>query len=38
MQAERGEMHDDGPGLFTVKDRISLAVGVLVVITVLLAN
>lgn len=37
MQAERGEMHD-GPVLFTLKDRIGLAVGVLVVITVLLAN
>jgi len=36
MQAQRGEMHD-GPVVFALKDRISLAVAVLVVMTVLLA-
>ena len=36
MKAQRGEMHDD-PVVFALKDRNSLVVGVLAVITVLLA-
>jgi len=36
MKAQRGEMHDD-PVVFALKDRISLAIGVLAVVTVALA-
>jgi hypothetical protein len=36
MRAQHGEMHD-GPVVFALKDRISLAVAVLVVMTLLLA-
>jgi 4-hydroxybenzoate polyprenyltransferase/phosphoserine phosphatase len=36
MKAQRGEMHDD-PVVFALKDRISVAVGVLAVVTVALA-
>ena len=36
MKAQRGEMHDD-PVVFALKDKISLAVGVLAVITTLSA-
>ena len=36
MKAQRGEMHDD-PVVFALKDRISLAIGVLAVITTLSA-
>jgi 4-hydroxybenzoate polyprenyltransferase/phosphoserine phosphatase len=36
MKAQRGEMHDD-PVVFALKDRISLVVGALAVLTVLLA-
>ncbi len=36
MKAQRGEMHDD-PVVFALKDRVSLVVGVLAVITMLLA-
>jgi len=36
MKAQRGEMHDD-PVVFALKDKISIAVGVLSVVSVLLA-
>jgi len=36
MKAQRGEMHDD-PVVFALKDRISLVVGVVSVVTVILA-
>jgi len=36
MKAQRGEMHDD-PVVFALKDKISLAVGVLAVLTTLSA-
>ena len=36
MKAQRGQMHDD-PVVFALKDRISLAIGVLAVITTVLA-
>jgi len=36
MQAQRGKMHDD-PVVFALKDRVSLAVGVLAAVTVALA-
>jgi 4-hydroxybenzoate polyprenyltransferase/phosphoserine phosphatase len=36
MKAQRGEMHDD-PVVFALKDRVSLAVGLLAVITVTVA-
>jgi hypothetical protein len=36
LKAHRGKMHDD-PVVFAMKDRISLAVGVLAVIAVTLA-
>lgn len=36
MMAQRGEMHDD-PVVYALKDRVSIAVGVLVIVTVLCA-
>jgi len=36
MKAQRGEMHDD-PVVFALKDKISLAIGVLAVLTTLSA-
>jgi 4-hydroxybenzoate polyprenyltransferase/phosphoserine phosphatase len=36
MKAQRGEMHDD-PVVFALKDKVSIAVGVLAVVTVALA-
>jgi hypothetical protein len=33
MQAQRGRMHDD-PVVFALKDRVSLAVGLLAAVTV----